>query len=90
MKGTRLTRSAPPEKPYLWRGSRRLIEVCEQLEAEREGRPAREVEPTFSFPQPLPGPAKPAGATNAEAQKRRRAAKRMAAGNDDEGMRSIA
>jgi hypothetical protein len=55
MKGTGITRSAPPEKPYLWRGSRRLIEVCKQLEAERKGRPAREVEPTFSFPQPLPG-----------------------------------
>lgn len=55
MKGTGITRSSLPEKPYLWRGQSRLREVCEQIEAEREGRPAREVEPTFSFPRPLPG-----------------------------------
>jgi hypothetical protein len=60
---TRLTRESLPEKPYLWRGQKRLAEICagleaERAEAERAGAKRNPVQ-LFSWPLPLPSPARP-------------------------------
>ena len=84
MKGTGITQQSMPQKPYLWNGHARLLEVNQELMAEREGKPQRAVEPGFCWPLPLPGPPAKAGSGNAEAQKRRRAAARNGSARDGE------
>ena len=69
---TVLTRQSKPVRPYLWNGETGLLEVNEQLMAERAGKPQREIEPAWSWPQPLPGPPARSGSGSAAAKAARR------------------